>query len=306
MSEPFTIRLFVPDGNPENILIISRLNWTGAGIKFAKDYWLDAATRSEFSKAGVYILIGDQEFDQTNGLPLPPRLYIGQAENLHNRINDHYKQKDFWEWGVIFISSDDSLNRGHLTWLEHTLIQKARQSHKSQLLSLENSQNPIEPRLSESDKADMQAFLREILQILPLMNIRVFEESKPITPVFLSQNLVSPDEIDTIVVPAQEEGFKRVFLGENCWWAIRISSHMREKLRFIAAYQTSPISAITHYAPIKFIEPFGNDGKYKIIFAEKATEIEKIPLGNATRGTMQGIRYTSLAKLKIARSIMEL
>lgn len=67
MSEPLTIRLFVPDGNPENILIVTRLNWTGEGIKFAKDYWLDAAKRSEFAKAGVYILIGDQELDQTNG-----------------------------------------------------------------------------------------------------------------------------------------------------------------------------------------------------------------------------------------------
>lgn len=306
MSEPFTIRLFVPDGNPENILIVTRLNWTGEGIKFAKDYWLDAAKRSEFAKAGVYILIGDQELDQTNGLPLPPRLYIGQAENLHNRINDHYKQKDFWEWGVIFISSNDSLNRGHLTWLEHTLIYKARQSHRSQLLYLENNQNPIEPHLSESDKADMQAFLKEILQILPLMNLRVFEESKPVTPVFSPQHKALPYEIDTVVVPAQAEGFKRVFLEEDSWWAIRIASHMIEKLRFIAAYQTSPISAITHYAPIKLIEPYGNDGKYKVIFAEKASEIEKIPLGDAPRGTMQGIRYTSLAKLKSAKTVNEL
>lgn len=306
MSESFTIRLFVPDGNPKNILIVDRLNWTGLGIKFAKSQWLDASKRSEFSKPGIYILVGEEEEeDQKNGLPLPPRLYIGQAENLRNRISTHNKQKE-WDWGMAFISSNDRLNKGHLTWLEYALIQKARQNHRSQLLYLNNNQNPLEPHLSESDKADMQAFLKEILQILPLMNLCVLEDTKPIMPIPLLQSEIITNVIDTIVVPAQEEGFKRVFLGEDCWWAIRIASHMIEKLRFIAAYQISPISAITHYAPVKFIEEFGNDGKYKIVFSEKATEIKKIPLGNASKGTMQSIRYTNLAKLKAAKTVAEL
>ncbi len=37
-----------------------------------------------------------------------------------------------------------------------------------------------------------------------------------------------PDELDTIVVPAREEGFKETFLGENCWYAIRMSSSMKD------------------------------------------------------------------------------
>jgi hypothetical protein len=298
MAEPFTIRFFVPNGNPDQILLVDRLNWTGLGIKFSRLYWEEVNKRPEFSKPGIYILIEDQESEL-------PRLYIGLAENLHIRINQHTKQKDFWDWGVAFSSSNGSLNRGHLSWLEYALIQKARKAHRS-LLELDNNQTPSETSLSESDKADTQAFLKEILQILPLINLRVFEEPKPIVPISSLQGKATTDEIDTIVVPAQEEGFKRVFLGEDCWWAVRIASHIRQKLRFIAAYQTSPVSAITHYASIKLIEPFGNEGKYKIIFSEKATEIERIPLGNAPKGTMQGPRYTSLAKLKVARAVTEL
>lgn len=296
MTEPFTIRLYVPNGSPDQILLVDRLNWTGLGIKFSRLHWEEVGKRHEFSKPGIYILFEERESEL-------PRLYIGLAENLHTRINQHTKQKDFWNWGVAFTSSNGTLNRGHLTWLEYALIQKARKTHRS-LLELDNNQTPSEPNLSEADKADTQAFLKEILQILPLMNLRVFEEPKPIIPTTDLQGDTSKDTIDTIVVPAQEEGFKRVFLGENCWWAIRIASHMIEKLKFIAAYQTSPISAVTHYAPIKLIEPFGNEGKYKIIFSEKATEIEKIPLGNAPKGTMQGPRYTSLSKLKAAKTVM--
>ncbi len=240
MSEPFTISLFVPDGNPENILIVDRLNWTGLGIKFAKGQWLYANKRAEFSKPGIYILIREEgEKDQKNGLLLLPYLYIGQAEKLRNRISTHNKQKE-WDWGMAFISSNDRLNRGHLMWLEYALIQKASQSHRSQLLYLDNNQNPPEPHLSESDKADMQTFLKEILQILPLMNLRVFEDTKPVIPAPLLQSEIITSVIDTIVVPAQEEGFKIVFLEKDCWWAVRIASHMIEKLGFIAAYQTSP------------------------------------------------------------------
>jgi hypothetical protein len=37
-----------------------------------------------------------------------------------------------------------------------------------------------------------------------------------------------------IVVPANEEGFQEVFLGQDCWYEIRISSSMIEKIKYIA------------------------------------------------------------------------
>jgi hypothetical protein len=32
MTEPYTIQIFVPDGDPEGVKIIERRNWTGKGI----------------------------------------------------------------------------------------------------------------------------------------------------------------------------------------------------------------------------------------------------------------------------------
>jgi len=107
-------------------------------------------------------------------------------------------------------------------------------------------------------------------------------------------------------VPAQKEGFERVFLGENCWYAIRISGGMLEKIKFIAAYQTQPVSAITHYAPVDRIEPYGENGKYKLIFSEKANPIGPIPFADASQGSIQGPRYTSIEKLKTATKLSDL
>src|SRR5690606_23525308 len=39
MADPFTIRIFVPDGDPEGVRLIDRMNWTGLGIVFPRGKW---------------------------------------------------------------------------------------------------------------------------------------------------------------------------------------------------------------------------------------------------------------------------
>jgi hypothetical protein len=112
--------------------------------------------------------------------------------------------------------------------------------------------------------------------------------------------------MDTVIVPAQRDGFNRVFLGENCWHAIRISGGMLDKIKYIAAYQSQPISAITHCAPVDRIEPYGEGGKYKVIFSEPAKKIGPIPYADAPSGAMQGPRYTSFERLKAAKKLTDL
>ena len=81
---------------------------------------------------------------------------------------------------------------------------------------------------------------------------------------------------------------------------------MLDKVKYIAGYQTQPVSAITHYAPVDRIEPYGDRGKYKLIFSEDARPLGPIPFGDAPRGAMQGPRYTTLKKLKAAKKLSDL
>jgi len=97
-----------------------------------------------------------------------------------------------------------------------------------------------------------------------------------------------------------------VFIGDNCWYALRISGGMLPRIKFIAAYQTQPESAVTHYAPVARIEPYGEQGKYKLVFAEPAKPIGPIPFADAPHGSMQGPRYTSFEKLIKARKLTDL
>lgn len=300
-SAPFTIRIFVPDGDPEGVRIIDRMNWTGLGIVFPRPKWPDVKLRPEFIRTGIYILVGYKGADDL------PTIYIGQGDGVKGRIESHFQNKDFWDWGITFVSASGGLNRAHVTWLEYALVQRAIQTKRCYL---DNGNAPQEPALTEAEKADTTSFLNEILQILPLVGLRAFEFPKAVaTP--MASTAAPPiaalsRKPDTILVPAQKEGFERVFLGEDCWYAIRISGGMLDKIKYIAAYQSQPISAITHYAPVARIEPYGEEGKYKLTFTEKAKPIGPIPFGDATPGAMQGPRYTTFEKLQTAKKLSDL
>jgi hypothetical protein len=303
MSDPFTIRIFVPDGNPEGVRIFDRMNWTGLGIAFPRDQWTAVRQRNEFGKPGVYILVGQTEDDL-------PTLYVGQGDGVRDRIEAHFANKEFWDWGIAFVShaASGGLNRAHITWLEYALIERATKAQRSHL---DNGNAPREPALSEAERADTQGFLKEILQILPLVGLRAFEIPRAVVAPMAhvppaARDLPGTDEPDTIIVPAQKDGFDKVFLGENAWYAIRISGGMLPKIKYIAAYQSQPISAITHFAPVARIEPYGEVGKYKVIFSEPAQMIGPIRFGDAPTGAMQGPRYTSLKRLKTAKTVVDI
>ena len=302
MPEAFTLRIFVPDGDPEGVRFIDRMNWTGLGIVFPRSKWPEVRNRAEFGRTGVYILTGYSEGDEDL-----PTVYVGQADGVKSRIDVHGQQKDFWDTGIVFVSNSGGLNRAHVTWLEHALVARAQETKRCHL---DNANAPQEPALSEAEKADTQAFLREILQILPLVGLRVFEATRAVAVPMASVAIVSTTKQqglrDTVVVPAQQEGFKSVFLGQNCWYSIRVAGGMLDKIKYIAAYQTNPVSAITHYAPVSQIEPYGESGKYKLVFLEKAKPIGPITFGDAPTGSMQGPRYTTIDRLRKAKTLSDL
>jgi hypothetical protein len=109
---------------------------------------------------------------------------------------------------------------------------------------------------------------------------------------------------DTIVVPARDEGFETVFLGENQWYAIRIGAAIKNQIKYIAAYRIAPIQAITHLAKVQEIKPYKDTGKYQVIFDGAAEQIGPIKLKEGEAGP-QGPFYVEREKLLKAKTIDE-
>lgn len=110
-------------------------------------------------------------------------------------------------------------------------------------------------------------------------------------------------EYDTIVCPSHLDGFEKVFLGKNCWYAIRISKKVIPRLKYIAVYVTSPINQISHYGRIRSIKPWRDSGKYIVWLSGKAKRIG--PIEASTKVHLQAPRFALMARLQRARSLAD-
>ena len=103
-------------------------------------------------------------------------------------------------------------------------------------------------------------------------------------------------QCDTIVVPAREDGFQEVFIGKKQWYSIRIGAAMKDRIKYIAAYQVAPISGVTHIAEVQDIKPYEDSGKYIVYFKDSPEEIPKVGFKDPNKSP-QGpvyVKYTDL------------
>jgi predicted Mrr-cat superfamily restriction endonuclease len=109
---------------------------------------------------------------------------------------------------------------------------------------------------------------------------------------------------DTVVCAAKEDGFKRAFLGQKAWWAVRLSPKTLSFIKYIAIYQVAPISQITYYGKVSRIEPFESAGKYKLYLDGEPIKLAKpVVLGQNHHLKPQGPKYTSLEKILKAKTL---
>ena len=100
--------------------------------------------------------------------------------------------------------------------------------------------------------------------------------------------------------PGWPANFEETFLGEKRWYPVRINPKRIPYLKYIAIYVTSPVSAVTHYGKVAFIEPCREtDWEYK-----KGPNVylirlkgEAIEIGPVKIQPIQNSIYTSLEEL---------
>ena len=167
-GRPFSIRIFVPDGDPDGLRLVEKSNWTGIGVVFNRTGYKQVVSRPEFDRTGIYVLVG---FSEESVLPT---LYIGEGDPVKNRLNNHYSNKEFWDWGVFFVTKDSSLNKAHVKHLESRLLELAKSAKQCRL---DNAGSSLPPTLSEAELADVESFLLDMLNIFPLLGLGVFEKT---------------------------------------------------------------------------------------------------------------------------------
>jgi hypothetical protein len=148
-------------------------NWSGLALVCPRTDLARLRARSEVRRTGVYILVGPSEGAVSSA---PLAVYIGEGDDVWDRLSSHDGAKDFWTWAVIFVSKDDNLTKAHVRWLEATLV---REIKKAKRADVKNGSDPIGGKLPEADTADMETFFENIRLLLPTLGVNVFSVEGP-------------------------------------------------------------------------------------------------------------------------------
>jgi hypothetical protein len=164
-----TIRIYLADGTPSGIRHAELVNWTGQAIVCPRGRINELSEWNESQRPGVYFLFGEAESGR-------PALYLGEAENVLARLQNHLRTKDFWSRVVFFTSKDENLTKAHVKYLEARLITIATSTKRVELM---NGNAPQAPSLPRSERDAMEEFLGPLAVLLGSLGFNALQAIAP-------------------------------------------------------------------------------------------------------------------------------
>lgn len=163
------ITIYLADGTPSGIRHVEIVNWSGQAIYSPRSRFAELSKWDEIKRPGVYFLFERQSNDTEN------KVYIGESENVIKRLNDHDRNKEFWNELVIFTSKDENLTKSHIKYLEARLTSLSIQAER---YKIENSNTPTESSLPRADRDTMEEFISNMRIVLGSLGHKVLEPLK--------------------------------------------------------------------------------------------------------------------------------
>lgn len=160
------IRIYLDDGAITGIKHAEIVNWTGQAISSPRTQIKTLMDWPESNRPGVYFLFGADENSDNKAV------YIGEAENVYERLKNHALQKDFWNEVVFFTSKDANLTKSHVKYLESKLLNMSKVAKR---YVVKNGNWPQLPVLSRGDRDSMEEFIANLRTLLGVVGHKVLE-----------------------------------------------------------------------------------------------------------------------------------
>jgi hypothetical protein len=168
------VKIHLDDGTAEGFQSIQIPGWDFSSSICSRGRYLVDQTSDDFRRPGIYILQGE-----TTPPSAQPRIYVGEADFLRDRIPTQLKKYEFAQRVLTFSNPVSPLTQTHVKYLESKLIRLGRDAKRCQL---ENKVIPRLPQVSRPDRDDAETFFDRILMVLPVVGIRAFELTSQTSP----------------------------------------------------------------------------------------------------------------------------
>ena len=158
-----SIKLYIMGDEYKNRKTAELSNWTGKAFIGERKHSKLIQNIDELSVPGIYFLTSQSKSG------IQTEIYIGEADEVKKRINNHFANKDWWDDFIIFISKDSNLTKAHVRYLEKAIHSIAKQNITT--INLRNSAEPPGSQLPNSDIDDMEIFLENMLFVLKNLGV---------------------------------------------------------------------------------------------------------------------------------------
>ncbi|MCG7343409.1 GIY-YIG nuclease family protein [Sporosarcina sp. ACRSL] len=167
MKNDRTVMFYFPDVKHANSLrIIQDPTSQIRGFYFTKSRLNDVESLEYANNHAVYFLFSDS--DESS-------VYVGQSVNGINRIKSHLREKDFWQFGILFVADNNSFDKLSIDYLEYYFIQAFSKTQ----YSLENrDMRSVEPNVNVFNRSTLNSFASHIQFLLEALGVS-FRASVP-------------------------------------------------------------------------------------------------------------------------------
>lgn len=254
--------------------------------KSGKDYW------STIIPSDIRMKVQEKVKEYLRKNPSKTLLDLSTADNL--------SFCDIMDYSNIILKN----------WLLFEEIFKSKFEIEKRFIAFKDFRNAVKHNreinivLQRDGEASLEWFSQSLKSVI--REVEEKEDIEIILPSFPKKNIHEnlEGEIDTIVCPAQEEGFRATFLGKKQWYQIRIAPSKISQIKYLAIYEVAPVSAIQWVGKVSKIEQYQGGQKYIVYFSE----IFKIgPIVNEDHTLApQAPRYTRFELLSQAKTLVEI
>lgn len=144
---------------------ITSLDWGGELYQMSRSAYLRHKKSKLFTCPGIYIIYADHFDKQTYG----HHIYIGQGDDVGERLKTHAGGKKFWNH-VLFLTSE-WMNIAYSFNIENEFIESARIAGR---YAIDNDIGGQPKQLGSEDRSRCDKFIRGAKDVIELANIDIF------------------------------------------------------------------------------------------------------------------------------------
>jgi hypothetical protein len=165
MDAPRLLQTYLLDGSIEGVRIIELSESSIKAFVVPRIKLNDIKARDEINWPSLYLLInsGDNQ------------LYIGESEKFYDRVKNHDQSKDFWDLAIAIVSSNNTLEKSDVKYLESLAVEKAQATAAMEVL---NKTVPSRNNVHEFKVHTLEKILEDSALIAESLGFSIFSSKQ--------------------------------------------------------------------------------------------------------------------------------